>query len=189
MPSSAIAKPKVPPNSPAPPPPVVEKPTRLKLGLVPNAAAAGAVVVTTKWGDFVTFPALAADEIGIFGPVGTAVIELTGCRARTFSYSTDDEQHEPPFYGELASGAIYEIKNSSWTKKVDAEATQLAQLLVGGSKTKQKPKQLKQKPVKHYVFTFNATTFQCIAEGLLIDVRSDPFGMIAADLARQGLGD
>jgi len=42
------------------------------------------------------------------------------------------------------------------------------------------------KLLRHYVFTFHDTTFQCIAEGLTSKVRTESFGEIAADLL---LGD
>src|SRR5688572_17544728 len=64
-------------------------PKTLNLGFSPDAGAAGAVLVPTNWGIYATFRAMVSNEDGAQEPVGTAVVELLGCVAKAFSYSTD----------------------------------------------------------------------------------------------------
>jgi len=119
---------------------------------------------------------MASDEDGAPQPIGTAVVELVGCVARTFSYSTDIGHDERPYsYFDLKPGAVYEITNSSWLLKVEEDTFGRAEVTDS-----------KRKPLRHYVFAFGATTFQCIAEGLTPKLRTEPFGVIATDLR---LGD
>ena len=180
------AKPKAKKAQKATPKPPAEKPTQLKLGFGPDPFTAGAVLIVTSFGDFVTFPALAKDKSGAFGRVGTAVVQLIGCQAKTFTYSTADTLAElPRFYGDLDPGAIYEIKNSAWLAQVTSGASADAK---SNSKSKQKSN-VKTRPLKHFVFTFFETTFQCCAEGLRSEIRTDPFGLIASDLEHEGLGN
>lgn len=145
---------------------------------LPNAAAAGAVILETDWGDFAIFPAVQSAEIGESAPAGTAVVELQGCTARTFAYSTDDDQSERPrFYCELKAGAVYQVENSLWLQRITDE--ELERIDAEPSS----------KSLHHFCFTFNATTFHCIAEKLTMQVRSESFATIAADLAARGAGD
>ena len=182
----SAARPKA--KKPGPKPPA-ERPAQLKLGFGPDPFAAGAVLVLTSFGDFATFPALAKDKSGAFGRVGTAIIQLIGCQAKTFTYSTADTFSElPRFYGDLDPGSIYEIKNSAWVTQVTENAASLTVDVKGPSKAKQRSKP-KTRPLKHFVFTFFETTFQCVAEGLRSEIRTDPFGLIASDLEHEGLGD
>lgn len=182
------AKPKAKKAKKSVPKPPAEKPTQLKLGFGPDPFTAGAVLVLTSFGDFVTFPALAKNKNGAFGRVGTAVVELIGCQAKTFTYSTADTLAElPRFYGDLDPGAVYEIKNSAWVAHVTGNAATPATDIRGSSKATQKSK-VNTRPLKHFVFTFFETTFQCCAEGLKSEIRNDPFGLIVADLEHEGLG-
>jgi len=157
---------------------------QLNLGFSPDAGAAGAVLVPTNWGIYATFRAMVASEDGAQVPVGTAVVELVGCVAKTFSYSTDmGEDGRPYSFFDLKSGAIYEIVDSEWLLKVEEETFGRAQGTGEGARTAGKKKRTL---LRHYVFTFGAITFQCIAEGLTPKVRTESFGEIVADLL---LGD
>jgi hypothetical protein len=153
---------------------------KLNLGFAPDAGAAGAVLVPTNWGIYATFRAMVSNEDGAQEPVGTAVVELVGCVAKTFSYSTDmGEDGRPYSFFDLKSGGIYEIVDSEWLLKVEEEVFGRVQ---GTSAATKRDFKL----MRHYVFTFHDTTFQCIAEGLKPKVSNEPFGDILADLA---LGD
>src|SRR5438046_209283 len=80
------------------------KATKLNLAMAPHRLTAGAVLVLGEWGTYVTFP----NQIA-----GTAVIELVGCRARTFSYSTDLGHDGRPYsYFDLKAGEVYEVTDS-----------------------------------------------------------------------------
>jgi len=155
--------------------------TRLSLGMTPDPDAAGAVVVLTDWGTFVTFRALVRDEDGAQWPGGTAVIELVGCRARTFSYSTDLGQDGRPYsFFELPPGEVYEVADSPWLLRAE-EDSWLAPAAADGISGR-RPLNSSRRRLRHYVFTFGETTFQCVAEGLKTQIRTAPFGKIAADL-------
>src|SRR5262245_2792426 len=158
------------------PPSIGGSPAELKLGLAPDPKAHGAIVLQSSWATYATFRAMAADESGGLRPGGTGIVELLGHQVKHFSYSTDDGLDGRPYsYFDLKPGAIFEITGSPWLAQVD-EAVRYA---AAGTNAKRQP-------LRHFVFTFNSTTFQCIAEGLRAKLSSAPFRFIAADLR---LGD
>jgi hypothetical protein len=151
--------------------PAAGQPKKLNLGFAPDAGAAGAVLVPSEWGVYATFRAMASDDDGVQYVVGTAVVQLVGCAARIFSYSTDmGDDGRPYSFFDLKAGGIYEIVDSTWLLKVEEET-------FGRAAGKKQFKLL-----RHYVFTFRDTTFQCIAEGLKPKVSTEPLGDILADL-------
>jgi hypothetical protein len=168
----------------AAPPAAAGEAKKLNLGFAPDAGAAGAVLVPTNFGIYATFRAMVSNEDGGQEPVGTAVVELVGCVAKAFSYSTDmGEDGRPYSFFDLKSGAVYEIVDSEWLLKVEEDVFGRAQGTGNGVRTAGKKKRTL---LRHYVFTFHDTTFQCIAEGLKPKVSTESYGDIVADLA---LGD
>jgi hypothetical protein len=154
------------------------KATQLDLGLAPHRNVAGAIVVLSEWGTYVTFP----EQIA-----GTAVIELVGCKARTNSYSTNLGTDGQPYgYFELKPGWIYEIVGSPWLAQVEEQMGVLATQPANGGRSAPQPKR---NPLRHFVFTFFDTNYQCIAEGLRTGLRMGRFDAIAAELMARGLVD
>jgi hypothetical protein len=154
------------------------KATNFDLGMAPHRDTAGAVIVQSEWGTYVTFP----DSIG-----GTAVVELVGCKACTHSYSTNLGHDGRPYsYFGLKSGAVFEITDSPWLLRTEED---VAFAKAGGAKRGWSSANQKSKPLRHFVFTFYDTTYQCIAEGLQAKLYFGPFGEIAAELMHRGLVD
>jgi len=138
-------------------PPGMGKATNFDLGMAPDRDTAGAVIVMGEGGMFVTFP----DQIA-----GTAVVEMVGCKACTHSYSTNlGDDGRPYSYFSLKPGAVYEITDSPWLLRTEEDLVRRTN-----------------KPLRHFVFTFGDTTYQCIAEGLRAKLYFGNFGDIAAEL-------
>ena len=156
----------------------VGKAAPIDLGMVPRKNVAGAIVVLSEWGTFVTFP----EQIA-----GTAVIELVGCKARTNSYSSDlGDDGRPYGYFELKPGAIFEILGSPWLGQVDENMAFLATQPANGGRSAPQPKR---NPLRHFVFTFFDTNYQCIAEGLRPKLCFGSYGAVADELMARGLVD
>jgi len=156
----------------------IGKATPLDLGMLPHKSVAGAIVVLSEWGTFVTFP----EQIA-----GTAVIELVGCKGRTNSYSTNLGTDGQPYgYFELKPGGIFEITGSPWLGQVDENMAFLATQPANGGRSAPQPKR---NPLRHFVFTFFDTNYQCIVEGLRPALRMGPYSAIAAELLARGLVD
>lgn len=153
------------------------KATKYDLGMAPHRDTAGAVIVLSEWGTYVTFP----DQIA-----GTAVVELVGCRAATHSYSTNLGHDGRPYsYFGLKPGAVFEITHSPWLSQTEEDiAYANSRAAKGGHATNTKQKT---KPLKHFVFTFYDTTFQCIAENLRAKHYAGHFGDLAAELMHRGM--
>ena len=144
------------------------------LGMAPHKHTAGAVIVLSEWGTYVTFP----DQIA-----GTAVVELVGCAKCTHSYSTDLGHDGRPYsYFGLKPGAVFEVANSPWLLRTEEDIAFHAPKTTTRGRTAAKAK-----PLRHFVFTFHDTTYQCIAEGLHAKLCFGNYGDIAAQLFHSGL--
>jgi hypothetical protein len=168
---------------PAPPVSAAElanqgKAAPLDLGMVPRKNVPGAVVVLSEWGTYVTFP----EQIA-----GTAVVELVGCKARTNSYATNlGDDGQPYGYFDLRPGAIFEVVGSPWLAQVEEDMAFYASKPANGSRSAPQPKR---NPLRHFVFTFFDTNYQCIAEGLRPALRMGRYDAIVAELLARGLVD
>ena len=144
------------------------------LGMAPHRNTAGAVIVLSEWGTFVTFP----EQIA-----GTAVVELLGCKAATHSYSTNLGHDGRPYsYFGLKPGAVFEITGSPWLHRTEEDIAFHAPKTTTRGRTTTKAK-----PLRHFVFTFHDTTYQCIAEGLQATLCFGNYGDIAAQLLHRGM--
>lgn len=129
----------------------------LDLGIVPEAAVSGALVLQSESSTFVTFNAMRADGHGRRVDAGTAVIEFRRCLLSRFGLPNDEALPGHPLarLGLKAYGA-FEVLNSSWRAEAEAQnrvcfpATDYSE-------------------VRHFILTFHDSSFECLAVGL--DVR------------------
>ncbi len=140
----------------------------LGLSIKPDLRIAGGVLLVTPQAKYLVFKALWGEDILDSVEAGTAVIELQGCWATRFRYSGGEPEADDACLADtLEICNAYEVQNSSWLQRVQGALPRNSRRLPS---------------MRHFVFTFFSTSFECLAEGLNVDVRFKPFAEIAAPL-------
>ena len=130
----------------------------LDLGFVPEAGVSAPVLLQNEYSAVLTFSAITIGPDGSRAKTGTAIIELDRCQWTMFGY---------PLYGrDLCAHGIFEVHNSHWVRRM------FEQNKVSFPNTKPWN-------VRHFVFSFHDSTFQCICQGIKASsVSQEPYSMI-----------
>src|SRR5215831_12589090 len=145
------------------------------LGVTPEAAISGAVLLQSERQAFLTFNAMRPTKRptphgGFYREgAGTAVVELILCSVTKFGYPNDEAWCGIPRTRGLAYG-IYEVKNSKWV----AEIVTLNQFSFPDTTHWNG---------RHFLFLFHDSSFECIARDLKLELRSEPYSQVLAELA------
>lgn len=152
----------------ADPKPVPNLAKRLNLEIRPDYRSNGGVLVIRPRGKFLTFNALRGKDILNSVEAGTAVIELKGCQKTRFRHpGGEPNAADASLADALDLCEIYEVENSTWLQGVQSTL----------------PKRSRTQPkVRHFVFTFLSTSFECLADGLNVKTSAKPFLEIVASL-------
>jgi|SRR5215203_780731 len=141
-----------------------ERVVKLDLGYVPEAAVSGAFLIQDEYRAFLTFNAMKVEN-DAYDAVGTAVVELIRCSTTKFGYPNDEALAGHPLYGKgLEAYEIFEVLDSNWI------AQQREQNRVNFPDPPRKIPTL-----RHFVFTFHDSTFECLADDIKVEIAKDPF--------------
>ncbi|HVO43225.1 MAG TPA: hypothetical protein VMT34_11410 [Aggregatilineales bacterium] len=101
--------------------PEIDQVIELDLGCIPEAAVSGGVLVKTDRSTFLTFNAMRKIDRRC-ERAGYALIEFTRCLIAQFGYPNDEARVGHPLYSSGLQGyGIYEVVNSSWSKRLDQQ--------------------------------------------------------------------
>jgi len=155
------------------PPELVE----IELGVTPEAAVSGAVLLQTESKAFLTFNAMRKTTRPFPGgdfyrdDAGTAVVELVGCTITKFGYPNDEAWSGIP----LTKGRVYgvfEALNSPWKQEI----VRLNQFSF--------PK-TKEWNGRHFIFLFHDSSFECIASELRLELSEEPYRQLFFKVAER----
>jgi hypothetical protein len=158
-----------------------EQVVELKVGCHPEAAVSGAVLLQSDNAVFLLFNAM-SDETnsqGRYEDVGAAVINFTHCKLTRFGGPNDEGLPEHPLYhkGLAQHGySICEVVNSSWAAEVMERAKKSARR-IWGDRFQHAYKDRKW-TTRHFIITFHDSTFECLADDLILSIHKDPFPQI-----------
>src|SRR6267142_3427868 len=150
----------------------------LDLGIRPEAAVSGAVLVHTEQSTFLTFNAMRpTDRIGPHGgpymeDAGTAVVEFKRCLLTRFGYPNDEARWAIARFKDVSYG-VYEVRNSSWIKEV----VQMNRYAFPNTKDDYVS--------KHFLFAFHDDTFECLADDLSLEVVNEPYDVVFDRIRRR----
>jgi hypothetical protein len=141
----------------------------LSLGFMPEAAASGACLLQDEYSAFLIFNAMRATEEGRRVDAGTAVVEFKRCIASRFGMPNDEALKGHPLYLKgLQVYECFEVIGSAWKKRLELD-NQLAFPDFDGWS------------VRHFVFTFHDSSFECLSETISAELRQEPRpGILAA---------
>jgi hypothetical protein len=143
----------------------------LNLGIRPEAAVSGGMLVQTDQSTFLTFNAMQPTErmSPHGGPymenAGTALFEFQRCLLTRFGYPNDEARWGIPRFEKVSYG-IYEVRNSTWIKEV----IQMNRYRF--------PNTTDDYVSNHYLFAFHDSTFECLANGFKHEVIQESFEIV-----------
>lgn len=150
----------------------------LDIGVVPEAAVSGAVVLQDEYATYLTFNAMSKGADGKRHDSGTAVLTFKGCLLTKFGYPNDEALGGHPLYERgLRCYGAFEVLNSSWAAAVAAQNRHSF------------PDTRDDYAGRHFIFTFHDSTFECLAMELAVELSSDPYAQILARLSSRFLSD
>jgi len=121
---------------------------------VPEAGVSAPVLLQNDYGAVLSFSAVEIGPDGSRTKTGTAIIELDRCQWTTFGYPNDEAIAGHPLYGRgLSAYGIFEVHNSHWVRRM------CEQNKVSFPNTKPWD-------VRHLLFSFHDSTFECICHGI-----------------------
>jgi hypothetical protein len=145
--------------------------TPLDIGLLPEAAVSGAILLESEFRTFLMFNAVKGDH-GSDGAVDTAIVTFEQCLLTRFGYPNDEALGGHPLYRRgLRFYGVFEVLNSSWARQVTTQNRVTF------------PNTTDDYAGRHFVFTFHDGTFECLARDLQVEVSSDSRISIVAKLA------
>lgn len=137
---------------------------------------------------FLLFNAMSDDKNadGYYERVGTAVMEFKGCCRTLFGGPNDEALPEHPLYlkglADFGYG-ICEVLNSSWAKEVMNRSRRSAERIWGDRFEKVYEKH--DWSTRHFIITFHDSTFECLADDLVLTVHKEPFTELLSRISQK----
>jgi hypothetical protein len=150
----------------------------LELGIRPEAAVSGAVLIETSLSTTLTFNAMRpTEEMSPYGDpymayAGTAIFRFKRCLATRFGYPNDEARMGIPRFKDTSYG-IYEVRNSSWIRDTLRDNRYKF------------PNTTDNYVSKHLLFTFHDDTFECLTDDFEFEISSEPYSTIFAKIHAQ----
>jgi hypothetical protein len=162
----------------------------LQLGVHPEAAISGGLLLQSEEAAFLLFNAMAdePDAQGCFAPAGTAVLEFTECALTRFGSPNDEGRPEHPLYpkglAEVAY-AVCEVEHSAWARQEMARARRSAECIWGDHFARAYAGRAG--TTRHFLVAFHDSTFECLADDvhIRVTVRPEPYHEVVDALIRR----
>jgi hypothetical protein len=104
-----------------------------------------------------------------------ALVEFHQCRSYMFGSPNDEAIHGHPLYAlGLKPYSAFEVEKSSWIRQLERM-----------NSVHPRHNSDRFKSLRHYVFTFHDSTFECIAEGHRISEHEKPIGELVLEMKRR----
>ena len=147
----------------------------IDIGMKPEAAVSGAVVLQSEYSTYLLFNAMKKDFDGLYADSGVGVIEFKGCLQSKFGYPNDEaaEGHPLNMYFEEADGFydFYEVLNSPWQYEL--------------SQQNQKVFSSTNYTHRHFVVFFHDSTFECLANEFFVSNYNESTASVLAKLSEK----
>lgn len=130
----------------------------LNIGILPEAAVSGAALTQSESGDVqLVFNAKKAEarHLDSYG----AFVQFKNCLITKFGYPNDEAlSGHPLFEAGLSCYGIFEVFNSPWIEDVRIQ-------------NRKSFPDFEFKGLRHFIFTFHDSTFECLAEDFVVELR------------------
>lgn len=138
-----------------------------------SATVSEAALFSTEYGAFLTFNALRVLPDGSYGEEGTAIVQIERCSITKFGYPNEEALGGHPLAARgLSFSGVYEVLGSSWIEQM------AQQNRVCFPETPDPTR-------RHFIFTFQDSTFECVAESLQASLSAEPYDNIVAQIIQK----
>ena len=150
---------------------------KLDLGVVPEAAVSGGMLVQTETSTFLLFNAMRPTDEGRRESAGVAVLAFPGTVLSRFGLPNDEARPGHPLLGGLDVGyEILEVHASDWRD----EAERQNQVKFPASDFA---------GARHFIVAMHDSTFECLADGVTAEVSDEPYDVVAREIVGRALDD
>lgn len=158
-----------------------EKLVEVDIGVTPEAAVSGAVLLQTEEKAFLLFNAMRDGsrpfpDGGFYKEAaGVALVELVGCSITKFGYPNDEAWSGIPLTKGAGYGVVFEVENSVWKQGL----LRLNRFSFP---------ETRQWGGKHFIFLFHDSSFECIARELRLELSNEQFQQLFSKVAARAFG-
>lgn len=155
----------------------MEKIEELRLGVKPEAAVSGAILLQSEYSTYLTFNAQKeTDKPSPYGGfytanAGTAIVEFKGCLVSKFGFPNDEAAMGIPKYKDFGYD-ICEVKYSDWIQELE--------ILNSHSFPN-----TSYADFRHFIVFFHDSTFECVAKDLVLNLSDKPYNEIVGELGEK----
>jgi len=147
----------------------------LDLGVVPEAAVSGGLLVQTEHSAYFLFNAMREQPNGRRIEAGTAVLAFLAPLQTRFGHPNDEAHAGHPVLAQAHTGyGIYEVHGSSWLAEIQRQnSISFPKFSFTG--------------VRHFVITLHDSTFECLARDVALERCSEDYGAALRMVAERAL--
>lgn len=144
----------------------------IDIGVVPEAAVSGPVLLQSDQSTFLIFNAMKRHpSTESYTDAGLAICEFPGCRITKFGYPNDEAWSAIPRTRGL-SYDVCEVANSEWDKETAAL-------------NRHRFPDFTMRTKRHFLILFHDSSFECIAEDIRCQTSDEPIEVILARLTER----
>lgn len=142
----------------------------IDIGVVPESAISGPVLLQSDQSAFLIFNAMKRDlDVDGYVDAGLAICEFLGCRITKFGYPNDEAWSAIPRTRGLSYN-VCEVADSEWDKEI-----------AGLNRHRFPDSAMRRK--RHFLILFHDSSFECLAEDIRCQTSDEPIEVILGRLA------
>lgn len=149
------------------------------IGCQPSPSGSSELILQSEGSTFVLFIAIdtKVSERGYLEDKGTAMVRCTGCCQTRHGYPNDDAREEHPLWhaGLSDAGGVAEVQDSGWVTEVKRQRRSTMRRIWGESPDASGLRADKQGELRHFIFKFKESTFECLAYGLSVSLYGENY--------------
>lgn len=151
----------------------------IDIGCQPSPSGSDEAILSNERRTLVMFAAIDTKKSsrGYLEDKGIAIVECVGCCQSRHGYPNDEGRQEHPLWGAGLKDAcgVCEVLESSWVEQVSSQMKTSARRIWGRRYESAYKPTGQATSLRHFIFTFKESTFECIAQGLSVSFHLGSF--------------
>ncbi|MFQ5529184.1 MAG: hypothetical protein ACE5FP_02430 [Gemmatimonadota bacterium] len=150
---------------------------KLDLGVVPEAAISGGMLVATEYSTLLLFNAMQPVDGDRRVPAGVAVLVFEAAALCRFGLPNDEARPGHPVLGTVDAGyEILEVDDSEWRDEAERQ-------------NRVKFPSSDFRALRHFIVAMHDSTFECLARGVSVEVFDEPYDDVVAEVVGRALAE
>lgn len=156
----------------------------IDIGCQPSPSGSDELILQSEDSTVLVFAAIDTklSERGYLEDKGIALVRCEGCDQTRHGYPNDEGRWEHPLWnvGLSEADGVAEVEDSDWVAEVERQQAQARRRLWAEYAQAMATETAR---LRHFIFQFKESTFECLASGLSVSLHSERYG----DIAKQAL--